>query len=118
MLLFSSTLALSFSGEYLGLHQIDHAQAGARRLVAVGGADAALGGADLVAALAHFALLVERAVIGQDEVRAVADQQVLADLDAALLASPRFPRTSATGIDDDAVGDDALLSARAGCRRG
>jgi hypothetical protein len=88
--------ALELGGENLGLHQVDQAQAGAGGLVAVGGADAALGGADLVAALAQFALLVERAVIGQDEVRRFADEQAAGELDAALFEALDFP-TSATG---------------------
>ena len=48
MLLFSCILARSFSVNNCGLHQVGHAQAGARGFVAVGRADAALGGADFV----------------------------------------------------------------------
>ena len=46
-----------------GVDQIDHAQAGARRFVAVSGPDAAFGGADFVFALENFPLLIELAVI-------------------------------------------------------
>ena len=96
MLLFSWIFARSFSREQLGLHQVDHAQTGARGLVAVGRTDAALGRADFALALAQLALFVERAVIRQDEVRAVADEQVSADRDPDFAQAVDFP-TSATG---------------------
>ena len=92
MLLFSRILACEFFREQLGLHQVGHAQTGARGLVAVGRTDAALGRADLGVAFAQLALFVERAVIGQNEMRAIADEQILADLDPELCAGLRFPR--------------------------
>ena len=46
MLLFSRIFACSFFENKRGLHQIGHAQAGARGFVAVGRTDAALGRAD------------------------------------------------------------------------
>ena len=71
MLLFSLIFAWSFFENNRGLHQIEHAQTGARRFIAIGRADAALGRADFVLAFANLALFVERAVIRQNEMRAV-----------------------------------------------
>ena len=63
----------------------------------------------------RFAQQVELAVIRQDEVRLVADDQPVADVDAGLrelvdLGEQRL------GIDDDAVADDAGDRRRAGSR--
>ncbi len=109
MALFSSMRLLSLAEKFFGLHEIDHAQAGARGLVAVGGADAALGRADLVAALAQFAGFVEGAMVGQDEVGRFADEQAAGQLDAALFEAFDFA-DQRDRIDDDAVGDDAFFS--------
>ena len=84
MLLFSRILACEFFREQSRLHQIGNAQAGSRGFVAVGGTNAALGRADFRLAFAQLALFIERAMIRQDQVRAIADQQVLADLDSQL----------------------------------
>ena len=99
-------LGLQLFREELGLHQVGHAQTGARGLVAVGRADAALGRADFRVALPHLALFIERAVIRQDEVRAVADQQVPADLDPDLAQTVDLA-DERDRIDDDAVADHA-----------
>ena len=104
-------LGLQFFGEKLGLHQVAHAQAGARGFVAVGRADAALGRADFVFALAQLALFIELAVIRQDEVRAVADQQVLGRYLISELAQAVDFADERDRIDDDAVADHADLSA-------
>ena len=80
------------------VNQIDHAQADARGFVAVGGADAALGGADFVFALEHFALGVQFAVIGKDDVGGFADEKLFGrDFDAEFSAGPRFPRPGRWG---------------------
>ena len=100
--------ALELDREILRTDEIDHAQAGAGGLVAVGRADAALGRADLVAALAVFARFVERAVIGQNEMRRLADEQASGELDAALFEAFDF-LDQRDGVDDDAVGDDAFF---------
>ncbi len=55
--------------EALGLDQVNYSQAGARRFVAVGGADAAFGGADFIFSFEDFPLGVEFAMIGEDQVR-------------------------------------------------
>ncbi len=61
-------------------------------------------------AFAQLALFIEHAVIGQDEMGAIADEQILADGDAHLpqaldLADER------DRIDDDAVADHTNLAA-------
>ena len=100
---------LELDGKFLGLGEVDEAQAGAGGLVAVGGADAALGGADLVAALAQLARLVEGAVVGQHEVGGFADEEAAGELDAAFFQALDF-LDQRDGVDDDAVGDDAFLA--------
>ncbi len=55
--------------EDLGVEQVLHAQAHAQRLVGVGGADAALGGAQLVLAEAALGDAVELLVVRHDQVR-------------------------------------------------
>ena len=82
--------------EALGIDQIDHAQARPRGLVAVGRADAALGGADLVLAFEQFALRIQFAVVGKDQVRRLAQEQVAVDLDPEL-AQPSISSTRPTG---------------------
>ena len=99
-----------FLGEQFRLHQVGHAQAGARGFIAIGGADAALGRADFGVAFAQLALFVERAMVGQDEMRAVADEQILADLDPDF-AQPIDFADERDWVDDDAVADDADLAA-------
>ena len=94
--------------EDIGADQISHAQPGAGCLVTVSRADAALGGADLVLSLESLAALVERTVVGHHQVGAVADQEILINLDAAL------PQTldlldKCNRVNDDAVADDADL---------
>ena len=101
-------LELELLLEPLRVDQVDHAQAGARRLVAVGRADAALGGADLVLAFERLALGVQFAVIGKDQVGGLAEEQVALDFDAEL-AQPLDFLDEADGVDHHAVADDADL---------
>ena len=68
--------------QVVGVEQVMHADADAVDLIRVGRADAAAGGADLVLAEEAFGHLVERAVVGRDDVRGLAHQQVGA-VDAA-----------------------------------
>ena len=89
------------------INQIIHAQADARRLVAVSRADAALGGADFVFALEHFARAVQFAVIRKNDVRRFAQHEILRrDLDAEFSSALPFP-DQADGINHHAVADDA-----------
>jgi hypothetical protein len=92
-----------------GIDQIVDAQAHARGLVAVGWADAALGGADLVLALEQLAGAVQLAMIGQNHVRRLAQDEILrCHLDAVLAQSFHFA-DQADGVADDAIADDAQL---------
>ena len=105
--LFSLILSSSCSAKAFGIDQIDHAQAGARGFVAVGRADAALGGADFVFALENFALLIEFAVIRETRDGAVSLMNRLPfDLDAELAQALDF-LDQADRVDDDAIADDA-----------
>ena len=77
--------------------QVDHAQARPRRLVAVGRADAALGRANLVLALEGLALGIQLAMIGKDQVRRLAEEEVACQCGRRACAAPRFPATRLTG---------------------
>ena len=68
--------------QVVGVEQVMHADADAIDLIRVGRADATAGGADLVLAEEAFGHLVEGAVVGGDDVRGLAHQQVGA-VDAA-----------------------------------
>ena len=109
--LFSLIRSCELRLEALRVDQVDHAQADARGLVAVGRADAALGGADLVLALEHLALRVQFAVIREHHVRGFADEQVAVSLHAQL-AQALDLLDQADGIDHHAVADDAELFLR------
>ena len=95
-----------FVGERLGVDEIAQPDAAPPDLVLVGGADAARGRADLAFAAARLAQDVELAVVRQDEVGLLADQQPVADVDAQAgqLVDLREQRLR---IDDHAVADDA-----------
>ena len=108
MLLFSRHFGLQLFREQNRLHQIGDAQSGARGLVAVGRTDAALGRADFRPPFAQFALFVEHAVIRQDQMRAIADEQILADLDAELAQAFDLAHER-NRIDHDAVADHATF---------
>src|SRR5437899_7731619 len=73
-------LRLQFFREYNRLHQVGHAQARSRCFVTIGRADSPLRRSN--AASTQLALLVEYPVIRQDKVSAIADEQVLVDLDS------------------------------------
>ena len=107
----------SFSFEARRVNQIVHAQADARGLVAVSRADAALGGADFVLALEHFALRVQFAMIWKDDVRRFAQGKIFRrDLDAGFLQPFNFI-DEADRVHDDAVADDTQLVLAQNARR-
>ena len=98
-----------FGFEFDRINQVADAQADAGGLVAVSGADAALGGADLVFALEHFAGAVQLAMIREHDVRRLAEHKILRrDLDAVFLEAFHFA-DEADGVEHDAVADDAQL---------
>jgi hypothetical protein len=109
-------LGLQFFREQRRLHQVRHAQSSSGRLVTVGGTDPALGRPDLRVAFAQLALFVEHPVIRQDEVRAIADEEVLPDFDTKL-AQPLNLFYERNRIDHNAVADYAAFAATQNPRR-
>ena len=94
------------AAQRLGVGEIADADAAPRDLVFVGRSDAARGRADLALTAPRLAQQVELAVIRQDQVRLVADDQPVANRDAGRgqlvdLGKQRLR------IDDHAVADDA-----------
>ena len=95
--------------EQRGMQQIDDAQAAARHLVFVGRADAAAGGADLLASRRAFGGQLDHAVVGQDDLRAVGDEEMAVDIDAELAHAVDFAE-ECNGIEHHAVADDAFAA--------
>ena len=95
--------------EQVGAQQVDDAQAAARHLVFVGGADAAAGGADLLAAGRALSGQLDHAVVGQDDLGAVGDEELLVDCDAELAQLGHFAEEG-DGIEHHAVADDAFAA--------
>src|SRR5207247_7868548 len=81
-------LGLEFFREHHWLHQIGHAEAGTRRLVRVSRADAAFGCSDL--APTQLALFIEQTVVGQNQMRAIAKEQIPPDRDSQLAQAVTF----------------------------
>ena len=67
-----------------GVEQVDDAQAVAVDLVFVGRADAAAGGADGLAAGSGFGGELDHAVVGQDDLGAVGDEELAVDCEAGV----------------------------------
>ena len=76
-------------------------------LVFVGGTDAAAGGADGGAAGGGFGGELDHAVVRQDDLGAVGDEELPVDGEAGVLESFDFGEEG-HGIEDDAVADDAF----------
>ena len=102
VLLFEDHLELL--AEDLGVEQVLDPQAHPGRLVGVGRADAALGGAQAVLAQPALGEAVELGVVRHDHVGVAADQQPAA-VDAAGLEAVDLADQHA-GVDDHAVADD------------
>ena len=93
--------------EERGINQITHAQAHAGGLVAIRRANAALGGADLVFALEHFALGIQFAMIGEHHMGRLAQREIVGrHLDAQFLQTFDFFH-QANRIHHHAVADHA-----------
>ena len=92
--------------EQVGAQQVDDAQAAARHLVFVGRADAAAGGADLLAARGALGGQLDHAVIGKDDLGAVRDLELAVDIDAELANAGDFLEEG-DGVQHHAVADDA-----------
>ena len=101
---------LQLQAEDLLVQQVLHADALAAHLVLVAGADAALGGADLLVAEALLVGAVEIFVVRHDEVRVVGNLQVLAG-DALGLQHGHFLHEHAR-VYHDAVADDRARRSR------
>jgi hypothetical protein len=92
--------------EAFGIDEINETHADAGGFVTVRRADASFGGADFVFALEDFALGIEFAMVGKNQMRGFADEEVAVDVDAELEEALDF-FDEGNGIDDDAVADDA-----------
>ena len=95
-----------------GVEQVDDAQAVAVDLVFVGGADAAAGGADLGAAGRGLGGELDHAVVGQDDLGAVGDEELRGGVvrgQAGVLELFDLVEEG-RGIEHDAVADDAFAA--------
>ncbi len=108
---------LDVRAQQRGVQQVDDAQAAAVHLVFIRRADAAAGGADLRAAGGVLRGELDHAVVGQDHLGAVGDEELAVDRQAGVLQLLHFAQEG-HGVEHDAVADDALAAAGAGRRRG
>ena len=92
-----------------GVEQVDDAEAVAVHLVFVGGADAAAGGADLCAAGGVLGGELDHAVVGQDDLGAVGDEELAVDRQAGVLELLDLVEEG-HGVEHDAVADDAFAA--------
>lgn len=100
---------LELGGEAVRADEVHHADADARRLVAVARADAAFGGADLALALGEFARAVELAMIREDHVGGLGNEEIFGRHGDAELGEAVEFFHEADGVEHDAVADDAGL---------
>jgi hypothetical protein len=101
--------ALQFFAEALGIKQVANANAAAGHFVFVRRADAARGGADLRFAARQFGGAVHFAVIGENHVRAIAEEKPPANVDRTLLQIFQFAQQRGE-IDHRAGTDHGLLA--------
>ena len=109
MVFFSRTGVLDVLLQQVLVEQVLHAQAAARHLVLVCGTDAARGGADLHASGRVLRRQLDQAVVGKNDVGAVADEQVAVDLDAGCAQRVDFLHEGER-IEHHAVADDAAAA--------
>ncbi len=110
-----SRAASTFCAEDRRVEQVLHPDAEPGDLVAVGGPDAAAGGADLGLAEVALGDLIDGNVVRHDQVRVMGDQQP-AGVDPALVQPAQFGQQH-TRIDDDPVADDVRDARREDPRR-
>ena len=91
------------------VQQVLHAQAAARHLVFVGGADTARGGADPHPSGRVLRRQFDQPVIGKNDVSAVADKQIAVNLDARSAQGIYFLQEG-KGIEHHSVADDAAAA--------
>ena len=85
-----------------------HPQTGAFDLVAIARTDSTFSRANFLIAFGTFAAFVQQPVVREDDMRAIADEQIRADLDP-LLRRPLFS-DEIDRIDDYAVANHACLA--------
>ena len=107
--------ALELLPEDRQVEQVLHADADAGDLVAVGGADAAAGGADLALAQEPLGDLIQGPVVRHDQVRVGGDHQPRGVHPALLQAGELADQH--LGVDDDAVADHRRAAGRQDPRR-
>ncbi len=98
------------------VEQVLHAQTAARHLVFVGGTNAARGGANLHPSGSVLRRQLDQAMIGKNDVGAVADEEVAVNLDAGRAQRVDFLHEG-EGIEHNAVADDAAAALDAARRR-
>ena len=91
--------------QQLRAQQVHDAQAAARHLVLVGRADAAAGGADLLASRRALGGQLDHAMVGQNHLGAIGDIELLIDGHAERAQLGDFLEEG-DGVQDDAVADD------------
>ena len=109
MAFFSPQAASMWVFKSVRAQQVDDAQAAARHLVFIRGADAAAGGADALAPGRAFGGQLDHAVIGQNHLGAIGDEELLIDLDAQAAQLGDFLQKS-DGVEHHAVADHALAA--------
>jgi len=102
VVLFDFQFELAF--ESFGIDQIDHPQTRSSCFVTISGADAAFGGANFVFAFENFALGVELAVIGKNEMGRFAQVKIAVDFD------PEFAETFDLTDEADRIDDDSITN--------
>ncbi len=95
--------------EEVCVEEVDDAEAAAGHFVFVGGADAAGGGADFFASGGGLGGELNHAVVGEDDLGAIGDEEVAIELDAVGFDARGFSEKG-DGIENDAVADDALAA--------
>src|SRR4029077_9830173 len=103
-------LGVQFFREHDRLHQIGHAQAGASCFITIGRANPAFGGSNSGMASTQFPLLIEQAVVRQNQVSAVADQQIPANCNPQFAQAIDFAK-QCNRVDNNAVSNHANLAA-------
>ena len=114
-LVFEFQGGLDLVGQQLGVEHVGDPDSHAGDLVLVAGADAAAGGADLLAAHVALGDLVDGHVVGHQQMRVGGDQQP-GGVDAAVLEALQLVEQHA-GIDHHAVADDIGDAGRQHARR-
>ena len=98
------------------MHQIGHPQTRARSFISVGRTDPAFGRSNSGPTLPQFALLVDQAVIRQNQVSAIANEKIPADCDTQVTQAVDLG-DKGDRIDNNAVANHANFAAPEYSRR-